>query len=351
MKFQATLFATLFAGAAATKLTSTSKAGAKLLSKARRVNDNAEEDFSWMADYSLKFEGCHTIHTYNAEQNDETTQFGSQHLAKFKLCETSSCGKCSSGGVYMVDLLTFGTEYLEAEKEYKENQCAAVAENCDCQYYEGDDAACQSKCYKSAGLDYCEQEEAEFDAAEYLECKQSEYADGNGYPYYIGPICHHQSTSVRLGLFTDASCTTAAESGTYESLNYYGNSLPYSSKDMISTSCLSCKEEQNNNGDDKYYQAEPTESCTELYEASAKCEKNMSNKSYKDTGSCEYIHEIVPALEHVYHKGGNVGGGASTFFAVFFGLTTVGAACAAAFFFNQVQRTTVNLSGKGGQIA
>lgn len=356
MLFKSTLIATLIASASAA-LTSDSKAGAKLLSKARNLNQNADQDFSWMAKYSIKFEGCHSIHAYNNEAQEAEGQsaFGVTHLAKFKLCPSSSnCNSCSGGGVYMTNLMEFGEAYLEAEREIKESKCQAVEENCDCQYYYGDDQACLAKCYKDAGLDYCGQEEAEFDPAEYLECKEADFQDNYGNPYYIGPVCSHQGSSVRLALFTDMSCTTQAASGIYEANNYYGNSLPYSSKDMLSTTCLSCKDEQNAQANDDanaYYQApEPLEVCTELYEQSSKCEKNMSSKQYKDTGSCEYIHKIVPALETVYHKSGT-GGGAAKGFAVFFALTTVAAVAAAAFYYNKVQRTTVDLSSSAGAIA
>lgn len=361
MMYRSTLIATLLAAASAAKLTTKTKAGAKLLSKARRVNQNQEEDFAWMADYSLKFEGCHTIHTAFAEGegggNEEgASNFGAQRLAKFSLCSSDkSCGSCRAGGEYMVRLDEFAQAYLEADQEIKATKCNAVEENCNCNYYYGDDQACLNKCYAEAGLDYCVEEENDFDIAEYMECTEAEFGNnnnnGNGYAYYIGPLCSHGGKSVRLAVFTDAQCTEQAPSGTYENYNY-GYTLPYSKSNMIGTDCLSCKQDDgdnnnNNNGNYYYNAAEPMESCTQLYEQSAKCERKMSakNKYTRDTGGCMYIHKIVPALENVYHR---QGGGSATFFAVFFSLTTIAAAAAAYFFYSQVERSTVNLTGKGG---
>lgn len=351
MIYQTAIIATLFAAASAADISSTSKVGATLLSKARNLND-AEDDFSWMAKYDLKFDGCHTIHTYGAEGQDKeegSSPFSTQHLAKFKLCSSDkSCGQCSGAGVYMVELREFAGSYLQAKQEAEENACATVEENCNCDYYYGDDQACLNQCYAKAGLDYCgEDEEEEFNIEEYMECAEAPFYYGNT-QYYIGPTCSSNGKKVNLAVFTDASCTEKAPKKTYEKY-MYGATLPYSSDALISTNCISCAGEVEEKDDDgAYYEApEPTDTCTQLYEQSAKCEKNMSgkNKYTKDTGSCDYIHKIVPALEHVYYrKGSNAAAG----FAVFFALTTAAAAGAAFFFYSKVARSTVNLSEKEG---
>ncbi len=366
MMFQSTLIAALLAVATA-DISSTSNAGAKLLSKARSLNqNNAEDDMSWMAKYDLKFEGCHTIHTYGgeAQEGEEgSSPFGTQHLAKFKLCSSSSsCGMCSGGGTYMVPLGDFAQAYLEAEQQKQEALCQAVEENCNCQYYNGDDESCMANCYKKAGYDFCGEEENEFNVEEYMQCAEAPFNNNNGYygynanQYYIGPTC--SGSSVYLAVFTDAACTKKAPSNTYENKTG-GYKLPYSSKSMISTKCVSCKQEDENQGDDanananQYYEEpEPSDTCTQLYEQSAKCETNLSAKykSYRDTGSCDYIHKIVPALERVYVSKG--GGGTAGGFAVFFGLTTIGFAGAAYYFYSKVERSTVNLSdSEGGNFA
>jgi len=43
-----------------------SKAGKRLLSKARKLdNNNNAYDYSWMSDYSLQFESCHTVMSFD----------------------------------------------------------------------------------------------------------------------------------------------------------------------------------------------------------------------------------------------------------------------------------------------
>lgn len=359
MLFQSTLIATLLAATAA-EISSTSKAGIEILSKARQLNDQNDggDDLSWMAKYDLKFDGCHTIHTYraaeggdgNAEEGDgNQSPFGTQHLAKFKLCSSSSsCSSCANGGTYMVELGTFAEAYLQAEQANQEALCQAVEENCNCEYYNGDDQACMSKCYKNAGYDFCEQQDDGFDASGYLACAEAGFGYYNSnaeyVPYYIGPTC--SGASVHLAVFTDAQCVEKAPSGTYENKNG-GYKLPYSTQSLISTKCVSCKADDGNDGDNQYYQApNPSDTCTGLYEGSGKCEPNLTGKykSYRDTGSCDYINKIVPALSKVYTSSG---GGSSSGWAVFFGLTTLGFAGAAYHFYSKVKRTSVNLSSNG----
>lgn len=355
MLFRSTLIAALFAAASAAETVDT-KAGSEALAQVRRLNQNNQDDFAWMVKYSLKFEGCHSIHTYGGEEGGNAeggSPFGVQHLAKFKLCQSDhSCGSCSNAGVYMVQLREFAESYLEAQQEIQEANCQAVEENCNCNYY-NDDEVCMAKCYADAGLDYCGEDQNDFNAAEFLECREADFGGNNYYgnnaQYYIGPVCSHQGSTVNLAVFTDAQCTVKASKGVYEKYNY-GYSLPYSSEPMIGTKCMSCKQvnnDGNNYYNNAYYQAEPLDTCTELYEQSAKCETKMTGKNQytRDTGSCDYIHHIVPALENVYHKGGS---GAATGFAVFFAITTIAAAGAAFFFYSKVERATVDLSSKEG---
>ena len=291
-----------------------------------------------------------------ADREEGGSPFGTQLLVDFSLCPSGS-STCSGGGEYITELRDFVETYTQAKEEIQEQKCANVEENCNCEYYYGDDEACMSQCYAKAGYDFCGEQENqnEFDVNEYMECREAEF--GNYYnQYYIGPVCSSNGKAIHLKLFTDARCTTAAPSGTYEKYNY-NYALPYSKASLISNDRLSCKdeEEQNNNqnanqyGYNKYYQQpEPTEFCQELYEQSAKCETNLKYKSsgYSDTSSCQYIHKILPALQNVHSSNG--GGGAATFFAVFFALTTFGACAAAYYFYNKVTRTTVDLSAQEG---
>lgn len=369
MKFTSVQFLSAFlATAIATSdIASESKAGSKLLSKSRRVNDAQEEDFTWMTKYSIKFGSCHTIPSYGGEgqgggEEEGGTPDGFQTLVKYHLCPTTSsgdsCHNCGSGGSYVAELREFVEAYTETMEEINQAKCEAVEENCNCQYYD-DNEACLNKCYKKAGLaDECIDDGNDFDVAEYMECREAEF--GNNYygtAFYIGPVCNGKS--IHLKLFTDASCTSVAPKGTYEKYNYNA-ALPYSSKSLVSDNCVSCQEVEeanddgnnnnnnnNNNGDDKYYEApDPIEFCEELYEQSAKCEKNLKAKAsaYRDTGSCTYINNVLPALEKVHNR---KGGGAAPALATTFALTTIGASAAAYYFYTKVERTSVDLASKG----
>lgn len=352
--FRLALLSFLF-GTASAGLSADSVPGKHLMSKARSLENNYyEQDLSWMAKFSIKFNSCHSIHSWNPEgQGEESNSpYGSTHLVNFQLCPSDKgCRSCSGGGDYVVELNEFVEAYTQAKSEMEEANCQAVEENCNCNYYYGDDQSCLSNCYKKAGLDYCgENNENEFDVAEYMECREAEF--GNYYNlYYIGPVCNNNGKSINLQLFTDANCMTAAKSGVYEKYNY-GYALPYSKKSIVSSECFSCKDQEENEGDDnnndqnKYYQYEEPkviEMCEEMYEASAKCETNLKykNSAYRDTGSCDYIHNVLPALETVYKHGG---GGAATAFAILFAMSTIAASAAAYYFYNKVERTTVDLS-------
>jgi hypothetical protein len=344
--------------ASAEAFTADSLAGGNLLANSRRLNQEYEEDLTWMNKYSIKYGSCHTIHSYGGEGAEEEggTPAGLQHLVKYHLCPTTSngdCKNCGSGGSYVAEAREFVEAYLEVKKEIEEAKCQAVQENCNCNYYNDDDV-CLAKCYEKAGLSNCQNEDNDFDAGEFMECREAEF--GNNYygtAFYIGPVC--TGKGIFLKLYSDASCTTAAPSGTYEKYNY-NYALPYSKKSIVDTTCISCKEQDDNNNDDNnnnnngnnnnnYQAAEPIEMCQEIYEQSAKCEKNLKSKesTYRDTGSCTYINKVLPALEKVYHR---KGGGAATGFAVFFSITTVAASAAAYYFYTKVERTSVDLSNK-----
>ena len=366
MKFITSLFVATLASAAASDIASDSAVGKNLLSKSRQLNGQYEEDLSWMTKYSIKFASCHTITAFGGEGQDQDEQgsspFSAQHVVKYHLCPTNnsgSCGSCNSGGSYVADVREFVEAYSETMTEINEAKCEAVEETCNCNYYD-DNEGCLNRCYKKAGLSDCIDDGNDFDPSEYMECKEAEFGgndndnyNNNDNQFFIGPVCNGKN--IHLKLFTDSSCTTAAAKGTYEKYNY-GASLPYSSKSLVSDNCISCKEQENDDDDDNnnnnnnnnnyYEQAEPIEMCQELYEQSGKCEKGLKAKesAYRDTGSCVYINNVLPALEKVYKR---KGGGAATTMAVLFSMTTIAASAAAYYFYTKVERTTIDLSSKG----
>uniref|UniRef100_A0A7S3V4C9 Uncharacterized protein n=1 Tax=Chaetoceros debilis TaxID=122233 RepID=A0A7S3V4C9_9STRA len=341
-------------------IASNSVAGEHLMTKARNLN-NDDYQLSFLAQLSIKFNSCHTVHSFDAtveDDNEQTgTSFRAQHLIDFGLCPNSSnsngCSKCSGGGEYVSDLRDFIGAYVQMQ----EAQCETVENSCNCNYYNGDDQSCLSECYRKAGLDFCGQDN-EFDVTKYVDCTEADFGNYYG-SFYIGPVCSSNGKAINLQLFTDASCTTAAPEGTYERY-HYGYPLPFSQKSIVDEKCISCanddgNDSNNNNNNNKYnnyntnnygyykkayYQnQEPSEMCEELYNRSGKCEKHLElrNSYNQDNGACDYIHKIIPALENVYRRNGAIGGMAAIMAAIF-ALSTIGACFAAFYFYREVDR-------------
>ena len=103
------------------EISASSPIGRSLLSKARSLEGN--QNFGWVSNYSIKFEKCATSTDYYAAQyfggngqNGGQNQNGEnrngyggmyeQRLVHFKLCPSDSCGSCSKGGDYVIDLVS-----------------------------------------------------------------------------------------------------------------------------------------------------------------------------------------------------------------------------------------------------
>ena len=133
-------------------LPASSSLGSRVLAASRRVggrrlenNDNGGGDASWIARYSLKFEKCATSENYyggyfGGEDNQNGNQYGQgfngvykQRLVHYKLCPTGSCGACSEGADYVVDMNLFVEAFVESKVQAREQECEAVRENC---YYD-----------------------------------------------------------------------------------------------------------------------------------------------------------------------------------------------------------------------
>eukprot|EP00588_Corethron_pennatum_P014386 CAMPEP_0194279264 /NCGR_PEP_ID=MMETSP0169-20130528/13831_1 /TAXON_ID=218684 /ORGANISM="Corethron pennatum, Strain L29A3" /LENGTH=463 /DNA_ID=CAMNT_0039023665 /DNA_START=213 /DNA_END=1604 /DNA_ORIENTATION=+ len=195
-----------------TSVTADSGLGQKVLSRARRVEDNSYSsygssssyydmniDYSYIAGYSLKFLGCHTVSMWNGndqDQNDERRLhrkdekdmerklqkedkndekrklqdysdqvfISSKPLVRFRLCPSETCNDnsatgCKNGyGDYVIDLNQYLEAYLENKIEVQEKLCDDVAnyDKCGCQNGNADDMdACEYNCYMSFGYDFC----------------------------------------------------------------------------------------------------------------------------------------------------------------------------------------------------
>eukprot|EP00980_Cylindrotheca_fusiformis_P007718 scaffold1638_cov120-Cylindrotheca_fusiformis.AAC.1 len=248
--------------------------GRHLMSKARRVEEEynannyyADMDLSFLADYSLKFQGCHHVQQWNANADEDydAVRIMTKRLVRFRLCPGNSCNSeqssgCSTNyGDYVIDMDTFLQAYV---------------------------AAAQNNGYYGRHLR--KMEEQGFDLQQFTEC--AAYQDN----FYVGPYCASQGGEIRMGVFTDDTCSTFTSSDYY----YYssGTALPYSDESIVSNSCMSCNVNSDayqyanyaNGGDDV---AQANDLCSNLYYTSGKCETKM-DIAYANEGACSYIEGV-----------------------------------------------------------
>jgi len=314
-------------------ISATSKVGEKVLSKARRLenDDNEEIDYTWVANMSLKFQGCYHTQTWNGEADgDEDIKISTQRLVRFRLCPTSECtmesaSGCSSGyGDYIIGMDQYLEAYFEAIEQDQEYSCDYEKEYGDCICEDtGDDGfdeeICEYDCYMGKGMEYCvdgnpynddeEEEEEEMELREMAECKELEIDNGDRrrldeeeeeVQYFVGAYCSDSGASIHLGVFTEESCSQFADeyggAATYEQLTS-GKTLPYASSTMIGTECMSCKEPvdaNDGNDNDQEDEDEVKESCEQLYEESGKCEQGLSDSiQYPNNYGCNYMEGIT----------------------------------------------------------
>jgi hypothetical protein len=161
----------------------TSEMGQNLLIKATVVEEarilNNNNDYSWMASYSIRYTGCSSLvqvagQNGNNNKNNDGGMVYTQHLVAFSLCPVDACNsKCEGGGKYVVNMADFVDMYTEAKMAEQELQCENVREACYCD--DADDGeACEYACYTTAGIaDVCVQYEGQeqFEVQRYLECQ------------------------------------------------------------------------------------------------------------------------------------------------------------------------------------
>lgn len=307
--------------------------GQHLLTKARKLeqngddNANQEVDYSWIAGYSMKFQGCHHIKQWNDNADDENdVRISTTRLIRFRLCPSDTCsaskaGGCSGGyGDYVIDMDTFMNAYWEAKRKSIEYNCEYFMENsCGCNNDDNQDDNfnrdyCEFDCYNDAGMTECidrnpyedDQDMEEFNYEEYMECKELDVPendddDGNNrrleqddeVRYYVGPYCADQGGEVRLGLFSDDSCSEFEYDVTFEEL--MGFELPYSSESFVGAECLGCLEQDNDqNQNDDQDEDRVIESCENLYMGAGKCEANLPYGMVEEpnTNACNYMEGI-----------------------------------------------------------
>ena len=94
-------------------------------------------DYSFIADYAIKFQGCHHVQQWNDDNDEENdVKIMTKRLARFRLCPVDQCshdksaGCTSKFGDYVVDMATFVEAYLTALDEDGDAQadvCGSVS--------------------------------------------------------------------------------------------------------------------------------------------------------------------------------------------------------------------------------
>jgi len=319
MKLSLALVFTAFQGVFATSelqpIRANSKAGIALLSKARVLegenNENNDGNTSWMQGFSIKFLGCHHVAAWNQNENmnDGDVRISVNRHVRFRLCPSDTCSLstnlgCTSGfGDYVVDMSTFLTAFIQNREEDLEKQCEETLNNCDCDDNDDKDM-CQYKCYVNAGMSACVDENPYYDEnnqgdnkdlADYTYCTQMDFNNDDGTDYFMGPYCADQGDQIHMGLFTDDTCTEFADN-TQGSTTFYthtGSSIPFRDSSIVDRDCYSCKDSSYYDDDDN-----TNELCTTPYAASGKCETKLSDSlQYPNENACTYI-EGIKLLKH-----------------------------------------------------
>mmetsp|Transcript_30475 Transcript_30475/g.65832 ORF Transcript_30475/g.65832 Transcript_30475/m.65832 type:complete len:173 (-) Transcript_30475:165-683(-) len=169
---------------------------------------------------------------------------------------------------------------------------------------------------------------------------------------FVGPYCSSNGQNIYLGTFMDETCSYPAPEGIFEQFNY-GNSLPYSSENLIDDNCVSCKEpadeDENNNGDNDD-EDKVLEVCERIYEDAGKCESGLADgvTYYPNTYACDLISGLkAPGGRTKSHSSVS----ASQVFVGIFAAATIVFGGVSAYLYQKAQRTNVDLSSSGGALA
>jgi len=331
-------------------ISASSHMGQTILSQARQLQeDNAEIDYTWVANMSLKYQGCYHTQVWNGEANEnEDVKVSTQRLVRFRLCPSGSCsmtdaGGCSAGyGDYVIGMETYLASYLEIVQKDHEYSCKYEETYGDVVACEDD--YCKYDTYVAKGMEYCvdrnpyEEDNGNKNGQNQNEmmnkiaegCQQfkvnnrRELEENQQVNYYLGAFCSDTGGAIHVGLFTDDSCSVfvdESDNGAATFLSLAGYEMPYATATLIGTECVSCKEPKdvNQNGENDQYDAdEVKEACENLYAGSGKCEAFLDTLASPTTSACNFMEGIK-----IYRKNGSLihlSGNASTTASVFIGI-------------------------------
>lgn len=322
-----------------------------------RKLEEYDSDYNYhIAQYSIQFQGCHHIQQWNNEDYyEDQVRVMTKRLVRFRLIPYETCesvpawmgyletvknniGSYGDYGEYIIDLNQFVYTYLYALSEGDGSgdgvDCDEYNESCanSCGNDDADDE-CMNMCYEfyscnNNNYDDANQDaDGEIDPMEYAFCAQvDDYEsyddgyddaedDGDG-DFYVGPYCAAYGAEIRMGLFSDDTCTTSAkcDGGQTRGASCYkratGVALPYADESIVQDVCITCSsnyialdrlERMREAADEaeeeftvQYEFGFARDVCMNLYSMSGKCEEHMSDSTY-DNG-CEYIEGIKIAV-------------------------------------------------------
>lgn len=344
-------------------LTTDSELGKLVLQQSRNLNNNNkynynnnDADYSWMARFSLKYQGCNTIQQWNDAASgggnddgygytDNNNKIKQSKLAMFRLCPTSICSTrkskgCTKGyGDYFVDIDTYVSAYVEAQQRQDEISCMYyMYKHCGCEDAGDDFNVCKYQCFMKAKKYDCIDENPYYDDDSnygqglykndlrdfqkyFAGCSEFQadshrrrtttrtLEDGGSYydrSYYIGLYCAEQGGKIYLGMFTDDTCTTFADKNggrtTYKAITG-GLTLPFSEKSMVRTECISCHKSREHQNEYNIYldddsdddQIKINNECQDVYQAAGKCETEISTRhgpASPNKNACYFIEGL-----------------------------------------------------------
>jgi hypothetical protein len=260
------------------------------VSTPRWLEQNGGNDLSFLADYSVKYQGC------AVESEWENGAITMKHLVHYSLCE-EGCD-CSSGGSgeYVVSLNTF----TQAALGHICNNCGECNNDGGC---EDQDCAMDD----DSMLAFCQIDYADFlgcqpfgnNGRRFLEDQQNSYASA---------YCDVETSTIQVGVFSDDACTTLTSTD-----------LGYAMPDL-GQQCFACNDDL----------------CETVYPASGKCESNMNIDSPSDN-ACTYISGLFQTQRS----------GSKTGAFVFVTLALLAVAAAAYFFYVRRRRAKITLEASG----
>lgn len=272
-------------------LAAVGSAGAVTASSTPRLLEQDGNDLAFLADYSLKYQGC------AVESQWVDGVISTKHLVHYSLCEDGcDCASGASSGEFVVSLDTFAQAAL-----------GHICNNCgDC----NDDGGCNDQdCAMDddSMLAFCQ-----VDYANYLACQQ---LDNNGRRFleeqqssYVSAYCDVETSTIQVGVFSDDACTALTSTD-----------LGYAMPDL-GQQCFACNDDL----------------CETVYPASGKCESSM-NVDYPSDESCTYIAGLFQSKKS----------GSKTGMVVFIMLALLVVAGAAYAFYVHRKRSKIVLESSG----